>query len=104
VGDVNEAITSLTFDGGKVAENAPAGTIVGQASAADPDQGETLKYSLEYDAEGRFVIDAATGVITVADGAVLDHEAASAHVVAVKVTDSAGHERIEKFEIHVGDV
>jgi hypothetical protein len=104
VGDVNEVITSLTFEGGKVAENAAAGTVVGQASATDPDQNETLKYALDYDADGRFLIDAATGVITVADGAVLDHEAVSTHLVAVKVTDSAGHERVEKFEIQVGDV
>ena len=90
---MNEEISDLAFDGTSVAENAPAGTVVGTASATDPDSGETFTYELTGDADGRFEIDPETGVVTVADGAVLDFEQAESHTITVKVTDSAGHER-----------
>ena len=101
---VNEDISDLAFDGTPVAENAPAGTVVGTASATDPDSGETFTYELTGDADGRFEIDPDTGVVTVADGADLDFEDATSHTVTVKVTDSAGHERIESFDVAVSDV
>ncbi len=104
VGDVNEAIEDLVFSGGTVAENSPAGTVVGTASASDPDAGETLQFALSDDADGRFAIDADTGQIVVAEGASLDHEAGTSHTVTVKVTDAAGHELEESFTIGVGDV
>ncbi len=104
VGDVNEAIEDLVFSGTTVAENAPAGTVVGTASASDPDAGDTLQFALSDDADGRFAIDADTGQIVVAEGASLDHEAGTSHTVTVKVTDAAGHELEESFTIGVGDV
>ncbi len=104
VTDVNEAITDLDFKGGSVAENAKPGTVVGTAQASDPDSGEKLTYELTENADGRFEIDPETGVVTVARGADLDFEDTGKHEVSVKVTDSAGHERTESFEIQVTDV
>jgi hypothetical protein len=58
-----------------VAENAANGTVVGiTALGTDADQGTTVTYSLSNDAGGRFAINAATGVITVANGTLLDAE------------------------------
>ena len=50
-------------------ENAANGTTVGiTALATDPDGTNTVTYSLDDDAGGRFAIDATTGVVTVAGG------------------------------------
>ena len=86
--DVNEELAQTSPSTARaVAENAPAGTVVGTASATDPDSGETFTYELTGDADGRFEIDPNTGVVTVADGADLDFEDATSHTVTVKVTD-----------------
>ncbi|UKJ76024.1 calcium-binding protein [Azospirillum brasilense] len=87
--EVNDAPTSATLTGGRMDEDAPAGTVVGTVQAADP-EGGTLAYSLLDDAGGRFTIDAATGRIAVAEGASLDAGAAPAHAVTVRVTDDGG--------------
>jgi len=104
VNDVNETPISVEFTGGTVAENATAGTVVASASVTDVDAGDTHSYELVGDADGKFVIDADTGVVTVADGAGLDHEAAGSHDVTVRVTDSGGETIEETLTIDVGDV
>ncbi len=104
VTDVNEASSDLAFDGTSVAENAAGGTVVGTASTVDPDAGETFTYELTDDADGRFEIDPSTGLVTVADGADLNHEDTDSHTLTVKVTDSGGHETTESFDVAVTDV
>ena len=99
----NQAPTVLATRGGIVAENAAAGTRVAQMSASDPDAGDSLAYSLVDDAGGRFAIDPSTGQITVADGSLLDHEAASSHQITVRVTDQAGLVREQVVTITVAD-
>ncbi|CEJ13853.1 Bifunctional hemolysin/adenylate cyclase precursor [bacterium YEK0313] len=101
--DRNETPTDATLTGGTVAENATAGTIVGIVAGVDPDAGSTFTYALLNDAGGRFVIDAATGVITVASGAVLDFEAQQSHTVSVRVTDQAGLSVDKSFSLAVAD-
>ena len=53
-----------------VAENSPAGTLVGRAVQGTPYDGETLTHTLVGEAAdtGAFVIDATTGQVSVADG------------------------------------
>jgi len=72
----------------EVTENAAAGTLVG-ITAASTDVGvlDTVTYSLTDDAGGRFTIDANTGVVSVANGAVLDYEAATSHNITVQASD-----------------
>jgi len=103
VSDVNENQESMTFTGGNVTENAPAGTVVASANVIDPDAGDTQSYVLTNDAGGRFTIDA-EGKISVARGAELDHESAASHEVTVKATDSAGNTIEQTLTIEVGDV
>lgn len=80
--------TNASFaSGGSVAENAGNGTTVGAVTATDPDAGAVLAYSLSDDAGGRFAIDAMTGVVTVADGSLLDYEAGGSHSITVLVSD-----------------
>ncbi len=90
VADVNEAPLVADLSSAKVIESAPDGTVVGGVIAADPDAGDTLTYALSDDADGRFAIDPATGVITVADTARLDYTSDTQHTITVRVTDAGG--------------
>jgi VCBS repeat-containing protein len=104
VTDVNEAPSIAALSASEVAENSAAGTVVGSVSASDPDAGEVLTYTLTDHAGGRFAIDPHTGVITVAGGALLDHESAAEHDIEVTVTDAGGLSASRAFTIAVTDV
>ena len=97
-------ISDETLTGGTVAENAARGTVVGTVHGVDGLPGAVLTYALLNDAGGRFAIDANTGVITVADGSLLDFEAAAAHGISVKVTDQTGQSFTKTFTINVTNV
>jgi hypothetical protein len=72
-----------------VDENSPAGTLVGTLSAADPDAGDTLNYSIiGGNPGGAFSLNAATGRVLVANPAALDFETNPSITLAVRVTDS----------------
>jgi TPR repeat protein len=101
--DGNEPPEDLTVTGGMVAENAKSGTLVATLLASDPDAGERLRYSLTEDAGGRFVIDAETGAISVAEGSVFDHDEAASHEIGVKVTDAGGLSYSERLTVAVTD-
>ncbi len=105
LGNVNEGPVDLALTGGSVLENALAGTVVGRVTGVDPDAGDVLSYALADDAGGLFAIDAATGEIRVADGAVLDLETlGSAQGIVVTVTDAGGLSYREGFAIELGNV
>lgn len=87
-----------------VDENAAGGTAVGiTARATDPD-GTTPTYGLVSDAGGLFVIDAATGVVGVADDAALDHESSPSHLIRARAADVDGSVSERDFTITVADV
>ena len=72
-----------------VAEGQPASAAVGDpVSATDPDQGDTLTYTLGGADEASFTIGRSSGQISTA--VVLDYETKNFHVVGVTATDSAG--------------
>ena len=101
---VNDAPTDLSLSANTVAENVANGTVVGTITATDPDVGDTKAYSLTSTAGGRFAINSSTGVITVANGSLLNYESAISHNVTVRVTDSGGLTYDETFTINVTDV
>lgn len=101
---VNDAPTDLSLSANRVAENAENGTVVGTITSTDPDSGDTKRYSLTDNAEGRFAINSSTGVITVANGSLLNYEAAATHNLTVRVTDRGGLTYDETFTIHLTDV
>ena len=88
---VNDAPTDLTLTGGSVVENAANNTVVGSVAAVD-EPANTHTYSLVDNAGGRFAINAATGEIRVANGILLNYEAASSHNITVKAVDQGGLE------------
>ncbi|MDO9382682.1 MAG: cadherin domain-containing protein, partial [Hyphomicrobiaceae bacterium] len=101
--DTLTVLKGTTSNFSPILEGAANGSIVGTASATDPDAGETLTYSLVDNAGGRFAIDARTGVITVADGSKLDYEASASHTIAVKVTDAGGLSSQQNVTIAIAD-
>ena len=105
--DVDEfdvgAISDTDAAANSVAENAAVGTLVGiTASASDADATtNTITYTLDNDAGGRFAINASSGVVTVAGA--LDREAAASHGIVVRATSADGsfstqalHHRLER--------
>ena len=82
-----------------VLEGAATGTTVGViALASDPD-GNTLTYSLTNTAGGRFAIDSSTGLVTVANGVLLD--GANSQTITVQASDGSGGISSASFSIDV---
>lgn len=104
VNDVNEAPTDITLDNSSVDENSINGTVIGTATAVDEDDGDSHSFALTDDAGGAFAIDSLTGVITVADGTLLDHETGDSLSVTVETTDGGGLVYDETIAIAVADV
>jgi hypothetical protein len=98
---VNEAPTDITLTNASVAENLPAGTVVGTAAAIDA-EGGAMVYALTDNAKGLFAIDAATGVITTT--AALDHETLASASITISATDSGGLSFTKTVAILVSDV
>ena len=70
-----------------VAENAANGALVGITAFSTDVDGGALIYSLTDDAGGRFTINASTGIVSVANGALLDFETAASHNIMVQISD-----------------
>jgi hypothetical protein len=107
--DVDEFDVAGVFDTdplpNAVLENSPNGTTVGiSAFAFDSDATlNGITYSLASTAGGRFAINATTGVITVANSALLDREAAAKWHVLVKAVSQDGSEVFTDFAINLLD-
>ena len=82
-----------------VAENTMSGDVGAVVTATDLDAGDVLAYSISVGAGADaaadlvafnedFVVDAATGQITVKAGAVIDYESRAAYVVSYRVSDN----------------
>lgn len=87
-------------------ENVATGSLVGvTASAGDADAtNATVTYTLDDDAGGRFTIDVATGVITVADSSLLDFETAASHQVTVRASSQDSSFQTQSITIEVLNV
>lgn len=94
VTDVNDsavsAISDLNAGADAVAENAANTTSVGiTAHAMDADASvNSITYSLDNDAGGRFAIDSVTGVVTVAGSSLLDYDTTISHTIVVRATSA----------------
>jgi Cadherin domain/Right handed beta helix region/RTX calcium-binding nonapeptide repeat (4 copies) len=104
VNDVNERPTDLGLNGASVLENSIDGTVVGMVNVSDPDAGDSWTFQLLDNAGGRFAIDSGSGQVTVANGSLLDYEAANSHAITVRATDSGGESYGKTLNIAVTDV
>ena len=75
---------TATANANTVSEGAADGDSVGLTLTSTDVAGATFTWSLTDDAGGRFAIDAATGVVTVADASLIDYESSggSYHIMA----------------------
>ena len=89
-----------------VAENAANGTAVGITAFASDDDGtnNTVTYSLFDNAGGRFAINSSTGVVTVADGTLLNRETAASHNITIRATSADASTSDTVFTINLNDV
>lgn len=86
--DVNEN-PSIDDQGFNVNENSPTGTIIGSVVASDPDNGQSIVYSIISGNVGNaFSINQSTGVITVANASSLNFEALNSFSLMIKVVDN----------------
>ena len=102
--DANEA---PVFNPGSYAfstpEDAATGGSVGTISASDPDEGQSVAYSISAGNDaGKFSINAETGEISVASA--LDHETASSYMLTVTARDGNGGTDTATVTITVTDV
>lgn len=88
-----------------IAENSANSVSIASMLSSDPNgAGDTQTYALVNNAGGRFAIDATSGALSVADGALLDFEANATHTIRVRATDSAGLYFEKDFSVQVTDV
>ncbi len=115
VSDVNEAPTGISLTPSSIAENQDAGTVIGALSASDPDDGQSLSFSLidPTTAAPSGTCDGANdnAAFTVAGNNLLaaqsfDHESQDSHIICVRATDNgdpaASSDR--KLTVSVADV
>jgi len=107
---VTDVAPSTPVDGNaaanSVAEGAAAGSTVGITASSTDVNGPGVTYSLIGDTSGGgFTINAATGVITVADPTKIDYESAAGHAYTVTAQASDGTlSSSQTFSIAVTDV
>jgi VCBS repeat-containing protein len=93
-----------------VVEDAANGTTIGiTANAVDPNGGTVVHYSLVTGGTaptGAFAIDPLSGVITVANGALVDYESAPGHAYTIEVqgADDNGLSTTQAFTVDVTDL
>ncbi len=88
VNDINEdpVIDNQDFD---VEENTPNGQEVGTVIAIDPDNGQSLTYTIvSGNNSGAFQIGSSSGIITVANADALDFETTTGYTLTVEVEDN----------------
>lgn len=86
----------------EVDEGAANGTTVGVTALANDPDGDTPTYILTDDAGGRFTVNSASGVVTVANGTSLDGP--DSHSITVQASDPSNATSIAVFTIYVNNV
>eukprot|EP00903_Cladosiphon_okamuranus_P002240 g2238.t1 len=94
-------VRDVDRDSNFVQENSSGGTVVGvTAFASDPDASDSVTYSIT---DNRFDIDPDTGVITVADNAIIDRESTAFIDIEVTANSTDGSSSTGTFRITIGD-
>lgn len=79
------------------------GAVVGTVSVpVDVEAMDVLRFRLLDDAEGCFAIDPWSGVVTVADAALLDSEPGARHAITVEVVSADGWMSVQRFTVAAG--
>lgn len=103
VRNINERPNDILLSGTSIAEKSPAGTVIGDLSASDPDgTDQTLTYSITSDPDQKFVIE--NNQLKLRPNATLDYEVKASHAVTITVKDQGGQTFAKTFSIAVTDV
>ena len=87
----------------EIPEGVVNGAVVGSVSATDPDEDDTVTYSITSGNEdGKFAVDETEGEITVAG--VLDYETTASYTLTVQASDDSGSASEVAVEISVTEV
>jgi len=100
----NQPPADIDMDSNTVAENQPAGTVVGTLSTRDPDTGDTFTYSL---VSGTGDEDNASFTISgdqLLTAEVFDYETKNSYSIRVRTTDNDGLWYEEVFTVAIIDV
>lgn len=106
VADVNEFAVTRPVDAdtalNRVVSGAAAGTLVGiTAKATDADATtNAVRYAIT-SINSKFAIDANTGVVSVAAGAVINYATATRHTITVQATSADGSVATQNFTVNV---
>ncbi|MEO0985240.1 MAG: Ig-like domain-containing protein [Cyanobacteria bacterium J06639_14] len=102
VGDVDipPVVDDTTFE---VDENTANDTLIGTVAVTNSEPGDTFTFALDPndDGDGAFAIATTTGEITVADSALLDHEAQDSITFTVVITDDSDASLTSEAEVTV---
>jgi Ca2+-binding RTX toxin-like protein len=105
---VGQLIGSLTDSDSATANtvdsNAANVSTVGITALAVDGNAQAVTYSLTDNAGGRFAIDAGTGIVTVANGSLINYANAISHNIGVKATSADGSFTRQTFTINVNNV
>ncbi|MEP3628756.1 MAG: cadherin domain-containing protein, partial [Hyphomicrobiales bacterium] len=102
VTNVNETPIDLVAQGGDVAENVEAGTVVANLSVGDTDANDTHTFELSGEGSENFAI--VDGQVVVAEGVTLDHEDTASFDLTVTATDAGGLSIDTPLQVNVADV
>ena len=91
--------TDISLDRKSVNELSENGTLIGTLTTSDSDSGDTHKYKLLDDADGRFKIDG--NRLKVKDGSLLNFDDKSSHGITIRTTDQGGKSYDQEFTINV---
>ncbi|MCY4325416.1 MAG: cadherin domain-containing protein, partial [Betaproteobacteria bacterium] len=84
----------------------PPGTVVGTLAATDPNSSDNLFYRIvgsNIDGNLTLGLDAATGVLTLAQGTLFDIEGKASYTIRVEVLDSRGGSASADFVLNIED-
>jgi outer membrane protein assembly factor BamB len=101
VTDVNEAPTSASMDNYSVVENKSSGTVVGNISVTDPDDGDTVTLSLPAGSEDNDSFSLAGNVLST--GSQFDFETKDSYTIEIIADDGALSSNLQ-IQIQVTDV
>ncbi|WP_167015342.1 cadherin domain-containing protein [Chitinophaga sp. Cy-1792] len=99
-GVVNHPPTDINLSKDNVDENMPAGTLVGNLTATDPDAGDQFIYTLMPGYDAGFAISGNQLVTTTP----FDYETKNSYNIRIKVTDKYGATFEKNFTIYINNV
>ena len=103
-GERNRAPTDVTLSSASVAENRPAGTVVGTLGAVDADAGDVHRFALVAGSGGGDNAAFAIEGDQLRTAAVFDYEAEAGYSIRVRVTDGRRGAFERTFAVSVTDV